>query len=93
MDGPHVNWSTLEVLAEYRKTENPNSPEILNIGSCGIHVLHGAYQTAHGTTNWEVGKTLKAGYTIFRKSSARRSDYLSDNELTKVYLNGADTDG
>ena len=68
-------------LAEYRKIEDPNAPDLIIIGSCGIHVLHGAYQTAHGVTDWEVGKTLKAAHGIFKKSPARRSDYLEDNEI------------
>ena len=93
MDGPSVNWALVDVVCEFRKLEDPDSPELLNIGSCGIHVLHGAYQTAHGTNEWEVGKTLKAGHGVFKKSPARRSDYLNDNNLsgsaeqaTKVYF-------
>ena len=82
MDGPSVNWLMVDVICDFRKSEDPNSPELLNIGSCGIHVLHGAYQTAHGTNDWEVGKTLKAGHGVFKKSPARRSDYLSDNDLS-----------
>ena len=82
MDGPSVNWKMVDVICEFRKSEDPNSPELLNIGSCGIHVLHGAYQTAHGTNDWEVGKTLKAGHSVFKKSPARRSDYLNDNDLS-----------
>ena len=81
MDGPNVNWKFAETLAEYRKIEDPNAPDLINIGSCGVHVLHGAYQTAHGVTDWEVGKTLKAAHGIFKKSPARRSDYLEDNEI------------
>ena len=81
MDGPHVNWAFMDVLAEYRKTQDPQSPELINIGSCGIHVLHGAYGTAQGVTDWEVAKTLKAAHGVFKKSPARRSDYLADNDL------------
>jgi hypothetical protein len=82
MDGPHVNWALLDVLAEHRKTEDPQSPELVNVGSCPIHVLHGGYQTAHKSTDWEVGSTLKAAYGVFKKSPARRSDYLDDNGLS-----------
>ena len=82
MDGPNVNWAMLEVVCDFRKSENPNASEQLNIGSCGVHVMHGAYQTSHTTNNWEVGKTLKAGYGVFKMSPARRSDYLNDNNLS-----------
>ena len=66
MDGPSVNWVRVDVICEFRKSKDPNSPELLNTVSCGIHVLHGAYQTAHGTKEWEVGKTLKAGHSVFK---------------------------
>ena len=61
-----------------------NAPELLNIGSYGIHILYGAHQTAHGTNNWQVGKTLKAGHSVFEKSPARRPDYVSDNGLSSL---------
>ena len=82
MDGPNVNWAFADVLAEYRETQDPNAPNLINIGSCGVHVLHGAYQTAHGVTDWEVGKTLKAAHGVFKTSPARISDYLSDNNIS-----------
>ena len=31
--------------------------------------------------DWEVAKTLKAAHGIFKKSPARRSDYLQDNGM------------
>ena len=81
MDGPHVNWAFMDQLKEHRQTEDPNAPDLVNIGSCGIHVLHGGYKTAHGVTDWEVQKTLKASHSIFKTSPARRSDFLSDNHI------------
>ena len=81
MDGPNVNWKFHDTLQEYRQEENPQSPLLLVIGSCGLHVLHGAYQTAHKKTTWEVQKVLKALHGIFKKSPARRADYLKDNDL------------
>ena len=61
MDRPTVNWAMVDVVCEYRMLEDPYSPDLLNIGTCGFHALHGAYQTPHGTNDWEVGKTLKGG--------------------------------
>ena len=56
MDGPNVNWASLDTLEEYRKIENPNAPTLINIGSCGLHVLHGAYKTALNETDWSLKK-------------------------------------
>ena len=53
MYGPNVNLKFLEVLAEHRKL---NSPKLFNIGSRGIHVVHGAYGTGQNATDWEVAK-------------------------------------
>ena len=79
MDGPNVNWAFLDTLEEYRKTEDPNAPTLINIGSFGLHVLHGAYKTSLNETDWELDKTLKAAHDIFKKSPARQADYLSAN--------------
>ena len=60
MDGPNVNWLFHKDLENYRKEVNPKSPLLLVMGSCGIHVLNGAYKTAHTKeTDWDVMKTLK----------------------------------
>ena len=60
---------------------------MINIGSCGLHVLHGAYKTALKETDWELEKTLKAAHAIFKKSPARRADYLSANGHEERYDN------
>ena len=78
MDGPNVNWKFHDNMEEYCRENNPQSPCLLIIGSCGVHVLHGAFQTAHSKTDWGV-QVLKALHGIFKKSPVRRSDYLSDN--------------
>ena len=85
MDGPNVNWAVLDSLEEYRKSPNQSAPDLVNIGSCGLHVLHGAYNAGHKETDWEVEKNLKAAWGIFKTSPARRSDYLSDNGIEERY--------
>ena len=54
--GPNVKWAFHEVLESYCKIKDPNAPSLLNIESCGVHVLHGAYKTGHKKTDWEVEK-------------------------------------
>ena len=85
VDGPNLNWAFLDTLEEYQKTEDANAPTLINIGSCGLHVLHGAYKTALKETDWELEKTLKAVHGIFKKSPARRADYLSANGHEERY--------
>ena len=49
-------------------------------GSCGLHVLHGVYKTAQSVTPWKLDRFLNC-FSIFKKSLARRSAYLTCNDL------------
>ena len=44
MNGPNVNWNIADMLKQYRKEEDSSSPVLLELGICGLHVLHGACQ-------------------------------------------------
>ena len=81
MDGLNTNWAFHGAVSDLRKSGNPFAPDLLKIGRCGLHVVHGAFGTAVGKTDWKMGKKLNATWSIFKKSSARRSDYLSVNNI------------
>ena len=74
MDGPNVNWKFLELLVESRI--EAEIPSLINIGSCGIHVIHGAFKTGAKASGWGVSKILKALARLFLDSPARRADYV-----------------
>ncbi|KAJ8912338.1 hypothetical protein NQ315_014705 [Exocentrus adspersus] len=76
MDGPNVNWKFLRLLQE---DENVN---ILDLGSCGLHVVHGAFQAGHKAANWAVNDFLRGIYWLFKNSPARRAAYrpLTDSD-------------
>ena len=46
------------------------------MGSCGLHVVHGAFQTGHKTSTWNINSVLRALYTLLKDSPARRADYI-----------------
>ena len=48
-----------------------------NIGSCGLHIIHGTFQTGAATTCWNIKGTLKAIYKLLHDSPARCADYIS----------------
>ena len=77
MGGPNVNWKFLELLAESRL--EAEVPSLINIGNCGIHVMHGAFKTDAKASGWGVSKILKALARLFLDSSDGRADYV---ELT-----------
>ena len=80
MDEPNLNWAFQDILENYCKEEDRNASSLLNIGSCGLHVLHGTYKAGHSKVDWELDKTLKAAHGIFKHSPTRRADYLVDND-------------
>ena len=41
MDGPATNWSFFEKLLQERAESDPDLPMLINLGGCGIHVVHG----------------------------------------------------
>ena len=64
MDGPNVNWKTVEIIDDHRKIQDQNCPNLIVIGSCGLHVVHGAYGGGQNTRWLENGAALKRAIEI-----------------------------
>ena len=92
MDGRSVNWKFIDELSNDDAFGSDKS-ELLGIGSCGLHVVHGAFQTGHNAVNWNVNSTLRAFYRILKDSPARRADYSSVTGSTLFPLNSIPPDG
>ena len=43
MDGSNVNWKLLSSIVDEPQS-NDDYPELLDIGSCSLHVIHGAFR-------------------------------------------------
>lgn len=76
MDGPKVNKKFFRELSCLIK-ETPEDPEILNLGSCGLHAINVAFKTGVKCTGWNIMEFNRALYYLFRDSPARRSLYIS----------------
>ena len=48
MDGLNVNWSVFKMLDEHFSEHDFGT--LINIGSCGLHIVHGAFQTGVQST-------------------------------------------
>jgi len=73
MDGPSVNWKLFELICNDLKDQaNIN---LLNVGSCGLHQVHGAFQAGAQSCGWEVSKFLSSLYWLFKDTPARREDF------------------
>ena len=84
MDGPNTNWSVLKLLHEDRCEKD--YPNIIDIGSCSLHVVHGAFKSDIEATNLELKKIMKAIWKIFDDSSARRDIYVKICEVNGLPL-------
>ena len=58
MGRPNVNWKFAQTLSKGR-TENGLS-DLIDIGSCPLHVINGAFQTDSMAPSWNLKKILKA---------------------------------
>ena len=74
MDGPNVNWKLLDTIAEDRSS-NEQYPILLNVGSCSLHVVHGAFRNGIKQTNWEIDLLLRSLHSLFNETPARREDH------------------
>ena len=85
MDGPNVNWSFLKMFNAYLQT-NCDEKTLINLGSCGLHVVHGSLKTGHSAAKWSVHQILRSMYNLFKASPARRSDLCAIKPDTKFPL-------
>ena len=58
MDGPNINWKVFDLLKSHRR-EAEWSP-LMNLQSCSLHIVHGAFQTGNKATDWQIDIVLKA---------------------------------
>lgn len=77
MDGPNVNTKFLRLFIENR---DPTFPDLLDCGSCSLHVVCGSLKHAD-EKNFKIGKFLMAIYYVFKDSPMRRALFLSYNDL------------
>ena len=75
MDGPNVNWKVHDLLST--DIERGTRRKLLDVGSCGLHVLHNSFRTGVSETDWDVEHTLICLYWLFKNAPARREDLNS----------------
>lgn len=72
-DGPNVNLKFLDIVKEERKDKDLK--ELLNVGTCGLHTVHGALKHGGKASGWNIDKVLSAIFKIIDQSPSRRTDY------------------
>ena len=51
--------------------------QLINIGSCRLHIIHGSFKIGIEVTDWNIKATAKGVFQILHHSPARRTDYIS----------------
>ncbi|XP_072564149.1 uncharacterized protein [Paramormyrops kingsleyae] len=75
MDGPNVNWKVFETLQ--KQVQNDVRKSLINIGSCGLHILHNAFRHGCKSAGWEVEHGLSSLYWLFHDCPARHEDFVT----------------
>ena len=52
-----------------------HNPILLDVGSCSLHVVHGAFRTGVKQTGWGIDLLLKSLYSHLHETPARREDH------------------
>ena len=81
VDGPSVNWGIYDELRKHRDREE--LPSLINIGSCGLHIVQGVLKTCVTATECNLKGILKSVHTLFQGTPARQADYISIAEYDK----------
>ena len=84
MDGPSTNWNVLDLINDHQVASGFSIT--ISIGSCSLHILHGAFQTGITKSGWCLGQLLRALYKIFDESPARREVYIRVGSSDKFPL-------
>ena len=67
------------------KTESEEFPSMIQIGTCGLHTLHGSMKARVKNPNWNIGKILEAAWKLLDEVPARRELFEKETE-TCIYL-------
>lgn len=74
-DGPNVNLKLICDLKNHMKNNLNINREILDTGSCSLHVVNGAYKTGHAKVDWKLNQFLRTLYKLFKNYPSRRAVY------------------
>ena len=63
IDGLNVNWKFCCNL--FQECKGEELPDLLNIGSCSLHVVHKSFKKGAKESGWNLGNTLHSLWQIF----------------------------
>ena len=84
MDYPGVNWWFYDEVVKNK--EEMELYQLINIGSCGLHKIHGSFKTGTEVTDSSIKATVKGAFQILHDSPTRRADYISVSRSNIFFL-------
>ena len=83
-DGPNVNLLFLKNLNEQRQEEELDP--LIDIGTCGLHIIHGSLKAGAKASGWELNNLLKSMWQFLHDSPTRRETYENIAETLEYPL-------
>ncbi len=84
MDGLHMNWKAFELTQ--KEVQEQVDKSLLNIGSCGLHVMHNMFRDGCKATGCDIEHTLSSLYWLFWDGAARHEDFVTATGCSTVML-------
>ena len=85
MDGLSVNLKFLQQLVKHRE-ELEVEEKMIHIGTCGLHVVHGAFKCGIDSADWNIKETLKGSHQLLHDTPACGADYVSITQSSEYPL-------
>ncbi|CAF3741579.1 unnamed protein product [Rotaria socialis] len=82
-DNPNVNIAIEDILYKKvtaeRKKKSSSVPllGLISIGSCPLHIIHGAFRKGFKSTAWFIDESINDIWCWFSRSSARQGDFIT----------------
>ncbi|KAK7880781.1 hypothetical protein WMY93_032594 [Mugilogobius chulae] len=70
LDGSKVDWKLFSKVQE--NIESETGKKMLDVGSCGLHVLHNSFRSGCVSTKWKLSSALKSLKDLFKEESVQR---------------------
>ena len=67
-------WIFYTDLTKERNSEE--LPQLLNISSCGLHIVHGGLQKGVNESGWKLGHLMRSLWQLFHDTPARHEDFV-----------------
>ena len=66
--------------------EATDLPQLINAGSCCLHIIYDVFKSRVAATLWKIKKVLKHLHCLFDHTSARRDDYVNETGSTTLIV-------